>query len=100
MEVRTSEANLARFDLISIRLAVYCHETGSLSAAARRAHMSLSRASQRLSALEDAMGHRLFERHCHGLTPTAEGLTVARHGRALMQTVDRLSRDLARFAAD
>ena len=48
--------NLARYDLVSIRLAVVCAETGSLSEAARLLHMSLSGASHRLSSLEEALG--------------------------------------------
>lgn len=86
--------NLARFDLVSIRLAVYCAETGSLSAAARRANMSLSRASYRLTALECSFGTRLFERHCHGLHATDAGSVFVEHGRALLHTVNKLYDEL------
>jgi len=82
--------NLARFDLVSIRLAVYCAETGSLSAAARRSHMSLSRASHRLSALESSVGVQLFDRHCHGLRTTSAGEVFVSHGRMLMLVMERL----------
>lgn len=99
MDHSLSLSNLARFDLVSIRLAVYCQETGSLSSAARRANMSLSRASQRLTALETALGKRLFKRHCQGLAPTPEGLLLATYGRSLLKTVESLSRELVRGAA-
>lgn len=87
--------NLARFDLVSIKLAVLCAEQGSLSSAARVANMSLSRASHRLSTLEHAVGRALFLRHCGGLTPTAEGRLLVQHGRALLATVARLNDDLS-----
>ena len=35
--------NLARFDLVSIRLVVDCVQHGSLSAAARESHLALAR---------------------------------------------------------
>jgi len=87
--------NLARLDLVSIRLAVYCDDTGSLSAAARRAHMSLSRASHRLSALESSVGIRLFDRHCHGLRATDAGAVFVSHARPLLRAVEQLCDSLA-----
>eukprot|EP01034_Spumella_vulgaris_P005817 gene5817-7419_t len=45
--------NLARFDLVTIRLAVSCAQTGSLTAAARGAHLALAAASRRIRELED-----------------------------------------------
>ncbi|MDB5932213.1 MAG: LysR family transcriptional regulator, partial [Polaromonas sp.] len=62
--------NLARFDLVSIRLAVACAQTGSLTAAARGSHLALAAASRRIRELEDALGDTLFERHARGLLPT------------------------------
>ena len=51
--------NLARFDLVSIRLAVSCAQTGSLTAAARSAHLALAAASRRIRELEEALGEPL-----------------------------------------
>jgi DNA-binding transcriptional LysR family regulator len=48
--------NLARFDLVSIRLAVACAQGGSLTAAARQMHLALAAASRRVRELEDAIG--------------------------------------------
>jgi molybdenum-dependent DNA-binding transcriptional regulator ModE len=48
--------NLARFDLVSVRLAVACAQTGSLTAAARDSHLALAAASRRIRELEDALG--------------------------------------------
>lgn len=87
--------NLARFDFISIRLAVACAQTGSLTAAARDAKLVLPAASRRLRELEDALGEALFERHSRGLVPTAAGRAFVRHGLALLQGLDNLVGELA-----
>lgn len=87
--------NLARFDLVSIRLAVSCAQTGSLTAAARSAHLALAAASRRIRELEEALGEPLFERHARGLTPTAAGQVFMKHGLALLQTLEQLGGELA-----
>jgi DNA-binding transcriptional LysR family regulator len=91
----TRVTNLARFDLVSIRLAIYCAESGTLTGGAKRANMSLSRASYRLAALENSVGKRLFQRHYHGLQRTEAGTILVCHGRALLRTVDELGSLLA-----
>ena len=85
-----SAYNLARFDLVSIRLAVACAQAGSLTAAARDSHLALAAASRRIRELEDALGGPLFERHARGLAPTAAGRVFVKHGLALLQTMERL----------
>ena len=52
--------NLARFDLVSIRLAMACAQTGSLTVAARGSHLALGAASRRIRELEDALGDTLL----------------------------------------
>lgn len=92
---RRRALNLARIDLVTLRLAVLCMETGSLSAAAREVHLSLSGASHRLATLEDAFGAQLFERHSRGLRPTRAGELVASHGRLILGTLEQLTDKLA-----
>ncbi|MGQ3002628.1 MAG: LysR family transcriptional regulator [Hydrogenophaga sp.] len=87
--------NLARFDLISVRLAVDCVNGGSLTAAAQGAHLALAAASRRIRELEGAFGEPLFERHAKGLSATEAGRVFARHGMALLQTLDLLRSALA-----
>ena len=87
--------NLARFDLVSIRLAVACAQTGSLTAGARTAHLALAAASRRIRELESALGNALFERHARGLLPTAAGRVFVRHGLTLLQTMEQLEGELA-----
>ena len=87
--------NLARFDLVSIRLAVACAQTGSLTAAARDSHLALAAASRRIRELEGALGDTLFERHARGLLPTAAGRVFVKHGLTLLQTMEHLGAELA-----
>lgn len=94
-----SRPNLARFDLVSIRLAVLCEEFGSLSGAARVAHMSLSRASHRITALEAAVGAALFERNRSGMRATCTGRVLVAHGRALLATIDVMNEELSNARA-
>ena len=87
--------NLARFDFVSIRLAVACAQTGSLTSAARACNLVLPAASRRIRELEAALGDPLFERHSRGLVPTAAGRAFVRHGLALLQEMDNLVAELA-----
>jgi DNA-binding transcriptional LysR family regulator len=93
--VVSASYNLARFDLVSIRLAVACAQGGSLTAAAREAHLALAAASRRIKDLEDAVGAPLFERHARGLVPTPTGRVFVKHGLALLQTMEQLGGELA-----
>lgn len=87
--------NLARFDLVSIRLAVACAQSGSLTAAAREAHLALAAASRRVRDLEEALGEPLFKRHARGLASTPAGRVFVRHGLALLQRLEQLGGELA-----
>ncbi|MBC5764776.1 LysR family transcriptional regulator [Ramlibacter albus] len=87
--------NLARFDLLSVRLAVSCAQSGSLTAAARESHLALAAASRRIHELEDALGGPLFERHARGLTVTAAGRVFVKHGLALLQTLEQMGAEMA-----
>ena len=87
--------NLARFDLVSIRLVVDSVQHGSLSAAAREAHLALAAASRRIRELEDAVGEPLFERHGRGVLPTPAGRVFARHAVHLLQGIEQLGSELA-----
>jgi hypothetical protein len=90
--------NFLRFDLVSIRLAVLCAETGSLSAASRLANCSLSAGSQRLSALEDALGIRLFLRDHRGLQITGAGELFIHHANVILEQLEVLKAQLGSLA--
>ena len=82
--------NLQRLDLASVRLVVLCAESGSLSEAARRCHLSLSGASHRLKAFEDAVGAPVFQRHRRGLRVTPQGAHFIYCSAQLLGWADRL----------
>ncbi len=86
--------NLARLDLTSLRLALACARTGSLTAAALELHLAPAAASRRLKELEATLGSTLFERHARGLRVTAAGEVLVRHGLALLQHLERLSHEV------
>ncbi len=86
--------NLARFDFVSIRVAVLCAQTGSLTTAARQCNLVLPAASRRLKELEAATGSLLFERHSRGLSITPAGRIFMRRGLALLQEMDGLVSEL------
>lgn len=89
------DMNIARLDLVSIRLAVLCAESGSLSAAAKRAHCSVPAGSQRLSALEDALGKTLFVRDHRGLQPTKAGELLVHHAKIILGHLEMLGKLIA-----
>ena len=89
--------NLARYDLLSIRIAVAAAQQGSLSAAAATCNLALAAASRRLRELEHSLGVVLFERHRHGLVLTPSGQIFLKHAIALLQTVERLGGELRDF---
>ncbi|MFB0900326.1 MAG: LysR family transcriptional regulator, partial [Polaromonas sp.] len=91
----THPYNLARFDMVSIQLAVACARTGSLTAAARDSHLALAAASRRIRDLEAALGGSLFERHARGLTATPAGKIFAKHGLVLLQQMGLLGAELS-----
>ena len=59
-------------------------EAGSLSAAARRLHLTQSAVSQTVSALERQLGVRLFERGSTGVKATEAGMTLLNEARAVL----------------
>ncbi len=89
--------HLAHLDLVSLRLVVLCADRGSLAAAARCAHLSLSTASHRLKALEDHLGCRLFDRDPRGMRSTHAGEQVIAHARNILEQIGQLQITLLRL---
>ena len=80
--------NVARFDFVTFRLAVLCAELGSLSAASKRAHCSISAGSQRIKGLEDTLGQELFVRDYRGLSLTKDGERFVGHANKILSELD------------
>lgn len=86
------------FDLTDLRLILKVVESGNITAAAHRSHLSLASASARVRALEASLNTPLFERGRRGVTPTPAGLAMAQHARLILQQVERMQSDLADYA--
>lgn len=68
-------------------------EEGSLSAAAKRHHLSQPALSQQLQALEQEFGETLLHRHARGIEPTAAGELLLEHARTMLAQAERLQEE-------
>src|SRR5229473_1874800 len=73
-----------------LRAFIAIAEEGSLSAAARRQHLSQSAMSQTVQSLERQLGVALLRRSSAGVTATEAGAILLREARALVAQFDRL----------
>ncbi|SES29759.1 LysR family transcriptional regulator [Lentzea albida] len=83
-------------DVSSANLRVLCQiaESGSFTAAATELGYTQSAVSRQAIALERSAGTTLFERRTDGVRLTRSGLTLLRHARAILASVDAAERDL------
>ncbi len=77
-------------EIRELRVFIDVAEEGSLSAAARKLHLSQSALSQTVLSLERQLGVQLLERHSTGVTTTDAGAILVREGRALIAEHDRV----------
>jgi DNA-binding transcriptional LysR family regulator len=71
-------------DLRQLRAFAAVHDTGSVSAAARKVHLTQPALSRRISELEAALGVRLFDRTGGRLRLTSEGESLLMHSRNVL----------------
>ncbi|AKU92466.1 Transcriptional regulator, LysR family [Vulgatibacter incomptus] len=86
-----------RWDDVRVFLAAYRHK--SLGAAAARVGVDTSTMSRRLTAFEDAIGKRLFERSRSGLVPTRAAELVLVAAEAMESAYARIARDVSGVTA-
>lgn len=86
------------FDLIDLALFRHTLECGSITAGARRSHLSLPAASARIRAMEASLGTQLLARNRRGVQPTPAGQALLQHARLIAQQVERLQFDLSQYA--
>ncbi|TQM44248.1 LysR family transcriptional regulator [Pseudonocardia cypriaca] len=79
-----------RYDLDDLRLFLHIVAEGSITAGARRMHLSLPSASARVRTLEHHAGVALLVRGRRGVRPTPAGTTLARHARDVLTHAARL----------
>ncbi|HEX7308210.1 LysR family transcriptional regulator [Lentzea sp.] len=84
-------------DVSSANLRVLCQisESGSFTAAAAQLGYTQSAVSRQAVALERGAGVTLFERRQDGVRLTPAGLTLLRHARTILASVDAAGRDLS-----
>ena len=87
-----------RFDLVDLRLVLNVAEAGSITHGAARSGMALASASERLRAMELALGAPLFERKRRGVSPTASGATVVQHARLVTLQLEVMAGELGQHA--
>lgn len=81
-------------DLQTLRVIRAVAECGSISAGSDRLGLAVAAASARISALEAALGIRVFERSSRGVALTPAGHLLVRRGGELLTDADRLATDL------
>ncbi|MGW5733667.1 MULTISPECIES: LysR family transcriptional regulator [Streptomyces] len=86
-----------RYDLDDLRLFLDIVTEGSITAGARRMHLSLPSASARVRSLEQQAGVELLIRGRRGVRPTPAGTTLARHAREVLAQTVRLESAVASY---
>lgn len=89
--------NESHIELRHLRLIVALADTGNLTAAAERLHLTQSAVSHQLKTLEDGLGLSLVERSTRPLRLTAAGKRLETLARSLLPHVAATCRDLARL---
>ncbi|GAA2302123.1 LysR family transcriptional regulator [Streptomyces violaceusniger] len=87
-----------RYDLDDLRLFLHIVAEGSITAGARRMHLSLPSASARVRSLEHHAGVDLLIRGRRGVRPTPAGTALARHARDVLDRTARLESAVASYA--
>lgn len=83
-----------RLDLQTLRVVIAVAESGSISAGSDRLQLAVAAASARISALEAALGIRVFERSSRGVELTPAGRMLVQRGRQLLVDAEQLATDL------
>lgn len=81
--------------LDNIRTFVRVYELGSMSAAGRDLRISPAVTSSRISALEEHLGVRLFQRTTRSLTPTEQGKSFYRGATEILEAVQSAEAQIA-----
>ena len=86
---------MAQLNLHHLRLFRAVATDGTLTGAARRLNLSQSALSTQIRALEEALGHPLFDRRGRGLILTEAGRIALDHAEAIFRTAADLTATLA-----
>lgn len=86
-----------RFDLTDLRLFLNVHEAGTITGGARRSHITLASASERIKGMEDVLGVPLVVRGKRGVRATPAGRTLVHHARLVLHQMDRMRGELDHY---
>lgn len=86
-------------DLTTLRLFVAACDLGNIARAGEQQHIGSSAISKRMALLEEQVQAPLLERHRRGVAPTAAGLMLLEHARAMLASADRAARDMGGLPA-
>ena len=81
------------FDLADLSLFIHIGASSTLTAAAKRAHLSVATVSGRIKALEEQLDARLLYRTSRGIEMTPAGERLLRHARLICRQCDELKRE-------
>jgi molybdenum-dependent DNA-binding transcriptional regulator ModE len=87
-------------DLAHLRAFVHVAETGSITRAAPALGYTQPGLSQRIQALERALGARLLVRGPDGVHPTPAGHAALPHARTILATANQLRHEMARHQTE
>lgn len=76
--------SLSQLDVATLRLFAAVVDTGSISAAAARCHLSIAAASKRISNLEARLGVVLLRRRARGAQPTLAGEVFGKYAHQML----------------
>ncbi|MBV7483780.1 LysR family transcriptional regulator [Bordetella sp. BOR01] len=91
-------ANIARFDLVDLRLFVMVAESQSLTKGAEKSYLSVAAASLRIKSLEERLGAQLLYRNKRGVSPTRAGEVLLEHALRMLDEVELLQREIQPFS--
>ncbi|OFS84688.1 hypothetical protein HMPREF3144_05965 [Oligella sp. HMSC05A10] len=77
-----------------LQLLVYLDETGSLTKASERLHITQPALSRWLNEIETESGTELFERTGKGMKPTPAGLIFIEYAHRILKNLERVEEDL------
>src|SRR5256885_13195348 len=78
-------------DLTTLRLFVAACDLGNIARAGEQQHIGSSAISKRMALLEEQVQAPLLERHRRGVVPTAAGLMLLEHARAMLRSEEHTS---------
>lgn len=85
------------FEIATLRVVVAAADGGSISAAGDQLNLAVAAASARITALERALGFRIFERSPRGVHLTPNGHRLVERARRLIADADRLHDDMHEY---